>query len=126
MRMNESFIFLLMIFFHIIDDFVLQGWLASAKQKEWWKENAPQNLYKYDWLCALIIHSLSWAFMIMLPIAIVQGFYINDHFIYMFLWNTLMHAWMDHKKANAKVANLWIDQMYHIMQIAVTFYVMLY
>lgn len=39
--MNNWFIFLLMIFLHIIDDYKLQGWLASAKQKKYWKENAP-------------------------------------------------------------------------------------
>ena len=29
--MNSTFILLLMIFCHIIDDYCLQGWLASAK-----------------------------------------------------------------------------------------------
>ena len=124
-QMNKPFIFLLMIFLHIIDDFCLQGWMASAKQKDWWKENAPQELYKYDWLCALIMHSLSWAFMIMLPIALAQGFCIDGAFVRLFILNSMWHAWMDHKKANAKVANLWIDQVFHISQIATTFYVML-
>lgn len=126
MRMNEPFIFLLMIFFHIIDDYVLQGWLASAKQKEWWKKNAPEDLYKYDYICALLMHSLSWSFMIMLPIAIAQGFYIDGHFIYNFCWNAIVHGWIDHNKANRKIINLWIDQIMHIVQIAVTFYAMLY
>lgn len=41
--MNSIFLLLLMIFCHIVDDYYLQGWLASAKQKKWWEENAPQN-----------------------------------------------------------------------------------
>ena len=53
-----------MIFCHIVDDYYLQGWLASAKQKEWWKANAPDSLYSLDYIWALIMHSFSWAFMI--------------------------------------------------------------
>ncbi len=48
--MSKLFILLCMIFFHILDDFHLQGWLANAKQKQWWKDNAPDNMYKYDYL----------------------------------------------------------------------------
>ena len=35
--MSKAFIILWMIFFHIVDDYYLQCWLASAKQKQWWK-----------------------------------------------------------------------------------------
>ena len=45
---NKIFILLLMIFLHIVDDYYLQGWLASAKQKSYWEQNAPDKLYKYD------------------------------------------------------------------------------
>ena len=38
-----------MIFCHIVDDYYLQGWLASAKQKSWWETNAPDELYKNDY-----------------------------------------------------------------------------
>lgn len=58
-------IVLAMIFLHIVDDYYLQGWLASAKQKDWWKQNAPDELYKHDYIMALFMHSFSWAFMIM-------------------------------------------------------------
>ena len=65
--MNYKFIILLsMIFCHIVDDYYLQGWLASAKQKEWWKKNAPEKMYSRDYIMALFMHSFSWAFMIML------------------------------------------------------------
>lgn len=125
MRMNEPFIFLLMIFCHIIDDYVLQGWLASAKQKEWWKKNAPDVLYEHDWSCALLMHSLSWSFAIMLPIAIVQGFYVEADFLYMFIINTAVHAFIDDLKANRHKINLWQDQILHIGQIIITLYVLI-
>ena len=44
--MDEMFALLLMIFCHIVDDYYLQGWLALAKQKKYWQENAPDKLYK--------------------------------------------------------------------------------
>ena len=125
MRMNESFLFLMMLFCHIIDDYVLQGWLASAKQKEWWKKNAPDELYKYDWSCALLMHSLSWSFAIMLPIAIVQGFYIDSNFLYMFIINTTIHAFIDDLKANRHEINLWLDQMLHVAQIVITLWILI-
>ena len=49
--MDKTFILLLMIFLHIIDDFNLQGIMASMKQKEWWKSHPEYTkLYKFDWL----------------------------------------------------------------------------
>lgn len=125
MRMNEPFLFLLMLFCHIIDDYVLQGWLASAKQKEWWKKNAPDALYKHDWSCALLMHSLSWSFAIMLPIAIVQGFYIEPIFLYVFIINTVQHAVIDDLKANRHKINLWVDQLLHIGQIVLTLWILI-
>ena len=43
-------IFLTMIFLHIVDDYYLQGILAQMKQKKFWKEQAPDELYKYDYI----------------------------------------------------------------------------
>ena len=77
--MNNVFIILAMIFCHIVDDYYLQGGLTSMKQKKWWQENAPQKLYKYDYIVALIMHSMSWSFMIMLPIAISMSFDVSQH-----------------------------------------------
>ena len=113
--MSKTFIVLWMIFFHIVDDYYLQGWLASAKQKQWWKENAPQPLYKYDYIWALLMHSFSWVFMIMFPIAVAMSF----NFSWIFL------ALVDDLKANRKKINLWHDQIIHMWQIAVTAIVML-
>ena len=124
--MNKAFIVLWMIFFHIVDDYYLQGWLASAKQKQWWKENAPQPLYKYDYIWALLMHSFSWAFMIMLPIAVTMSFNISCLFLVCFLLNVCVHALVDDLKANRKKINLWHDQIIHMVQISVTAAVMLF
>lgn len=123
--MNALFIFLLMIFLHIVDDYYLQGWLASAKQKEWWRKNAPQKLYEDDYVWALIMHSFSWSFMTMLPIAFVLSFEIGELFYYCLLTNVVIHAVVDDLKANEKKINLWTDQIIHIVQITVTFLIFL-
>ena len=114
----------LMIFLHIVDDYYLQGWLASAKQKKYWQENAPEKLYEYDYLCALLMHSFSWAFMIMLPIAFNANFEIGFGYIVAFIVNLVVHAFVDDLKANKRKINLWVDQTIHIMQICVTFLIL--
>lgn len=123
--MNSVFIILAMMFCHIVDDYYLQGCLTSMKQKKWWQENAPQKLYKYDYIVALIMHSMSWSFMIMLPIAISMNFDISIIFAIVFVGNTIIHAVVDNLKANKFKINLVIDQSIHILQIIIT-YIILY
>lgn len=118
--MNTIFVFMLMIFCHIVDDYYLQGWLASAKQKQYWRENAPQEMYQYDYIWALIMHSFSWTFTIMLPIAYVRSFTVDISFVFIFLTNMIIHAVVDDLKANEKKINLWVDQLIHISQIIAT------
>lgn len=118
--MSYIFIVLLMIFFHIVDDYYLQGWLASAKQKKYWQENAPDKMYKYDYIWALIMHSFSWSFMVMLPIAFVKGFNVDVIFLIFFVINVATHAAADDLKANKKAINLWTDQLIHMWQIFYT------
>ena len=118
--MNTIFTIMLMMFCHIVDDYYLQGWLASAKQRSYWEENAPQDLYKYDYIWALLMHSFSWSFMIMLPIAYAMSFGIDKQFFVMFTTNMAVHAFTDNAKANKKIINLWTDQIIHIVQIIVT------
>ena len=118
--MNNAFVFLWMIFFHVVADYNLQGWLASAKQKSYWEQNAPEVEYERDYIMALIMHSISWTFMIMLPIAYMQGFAINFGFYILFAVNVAIHALVDHAKANWKIINLWQDQLLHILQICLT------
>lgn len=123
--MSELFIFWTMIFMHIIDDYRLQGILADFKQKQWWRENAPDKLYKYDYIWALLIHSFSWSFMIMLPIAYVINFNITGLFTMVFIANITIHAFVDDLKANRKKINLIQDQTIHLMQIILTFIILL-
>lgn len=123
--MNVCFIVLLMIFCHIVDDYYLQGWLCSAKQKRYWEENAPDKMYKFDYIWALIMHSFSWSFMIMLPIAYSYAFNVGVLFVIVFLVNLFIHAQVDNMKANKKQINLWVDQIIHLCQIIITATVLL-
>lgn len=124
--MSRLFVILWMIFFHIVDDYYLQGWLASAKQKSYWEQNAPDEMYKYDYIWALIMHSCSWAFMIMLPIAYIQQFNVGMAFVVIFIFNAVVHAIIDNVKANIKAINLWEDQAIHMLQIFGTYFALLY
>lgn len=113
-----------MIFCHIVDDYYLQGWLASAKQKSWWETNAPDELYKNDYKMALIEHAFSWSFMIHIPI-IVSSFFIEIpylSFVYSItlLINMCIHAFVDNLKANKKKINLVTDQIIHLFQVVIT------
>ena len=120
MTINNVFIILCMIFCHVIADYNLQGWLASAKQKSYWEKNAPDQMYKHDYICALIMHSFSWTFMIMLPLMYAVGFKVDSFLLFLFVSNVLLHAITDDFKANAKVINLWQDQLIHMYQIVIT------
>ena len=119
------FVLLSMIFCHIVDDYYLQGWLASAKQKSWWKKNAPDKLYKNDYIMALIMHSMSWSFMIMLPLAVYNSFNVDWSFTVIFIINALVHGIVDNLKANVKKINLIQDQTIHIIQIILTFLILM-
>ena len=114
-------VFFLMLLCHIIDDFVLQGTcLVNLKQKKWWEQNAPQELYKYDYLIGLAIHCLSWSIMIHLPIILL---FITNGWILTFsiLINAVIHFIVDDLKANKFKINLITDQTIHIIQVILTF-----
>lgn len=120
------FLLLIMLFAHIVDDYYLQGWLAEAKQKFWWEENAPNDLYKNDYKMALAEHAFSWSFMVHLPIMImlIRNGQTDTKYIMVyiacFVANWILHAVVDHHKANLLRINLVEDQMIHIFQIAIT------
>ena len=124
--MNASFTLMLMVFLHIVDDYYLQGWLASAKQKRYWEENAPDKLYKNDYKCALWMHSLSWSFMVMLPIALSMRFNVSLLFVIVYFINVEIHSTVDNLKANERKINLWQDQIIHLCQIFITAYIFLH
>lgn len=116
--MNYKILILIsMIFCHIVDDYYLQGWLASAKQKSWWEKNAPDEMYKHDYMAALFMHSFSWTFSIMLVptiYIIINGGVWNPM---LFVGNLLTHMLVDDLKANRKKINLIQDQTLHMVQI---------
>ena len=120
--MSTGVTILCMIFAHILDDFTLQkaGMLGVMKQKNWWKTNAPESAYRFDYICALVIHSVSWSFMILLPILIKE--HGNPSFVYYFAFgiNAIIHGIVDDLKANRKKLNLIEDQWIHLLQIVVT------
>lgn len=120
--MSIWFILAAMIFLHVIDDYVLQApCLCNLKQKSFWEKNAPEKLYKYDYIVALIMHALSWSFMTMFPCAFALNFNVGFCFAGMLVFNTILHAFIDDLKANRKMINLWTDQICHMVQIAGTF-----
>lgn len=121
MELSLIAVFVCMVFCHIIDDYYLQGWLASAKQKTWWEKNAPDPLYKHDYICALICHATSWSTSIMLPILIYEKGNLGWIFIAFWLGNILIHSLVDMTKANWKKINLIEDQLCHLAQIIITF-----
>lgn len=118
--MGKLYVLILMLFLHVVDDYYLQGILASMKQQAWWKENAPDKKYKNDYIVALLMHSFSWAFMIMLPIAAYLDFNTGIAFYIVLFINCLTHATVDHMKANKYVINLVQDQTIHVIQIIAT------
>lgn len=123
--MSKYYIVLCMLFLHIVDDYYLQGILASMKQKKWWEEHAPSPLYKYDYVIALAMHSISWSFMVMLPIAFALRFNVGLNFVLVFAINALLHGTIDNLKANKLKISLAIDQILHWFQIAFTIAVLM-
>lgn len=113
----------LMFLCHIIDDYYLQGCLANMKQKDFWvKNNITRvtkdgvNIYKYDYLMALLCHCISWSIMIMIPCMLA-----NEFIWWLVPVNCLIHFTVDHLKANVKCINLITDQTIHFAQIVLTY-----
>ena len=123
--MNYIFILFAMFFFHIFDDYYLQGILAQMKQKSWWINQKEYNsFYKYDYLIALIMHSFSWSFMVHLPIIIyyyMNNINISVVYLILIIIQMIIHIIVDNAKANTKSINLVIDQSIHIAQIIISY-----
>lgn len=119
--MNVWFVLLVMIWLHIFDDYFLQGQLCQLKQKQWWIDKGYIDIYKYDYIVALICHSFSWSFSIMFPVALWLQFNINYVFVIIFIVNIIIHAVVDDLKCNKLLINLIIDQVIHFIQIVCTF-----
>lgn len=115
--MRNDVVLFLMIFLHIIDDFCLQGIMASMKQQSWWQKDpiGSKPMYQNDFAAALFAHSFSWAFMIMIPVLVWGEWHWP-----ILIANMLTHAVIDHAKANKFQINLIQDQTYHLIQIIAT------
>lgn len=118
------FVFLLMIWLHILDDFHLQGILANMKQKSWWLNHPEyEPMYQNDYKICLIIHAFSWSFLVHLPGLLIVN--IQDP-KYCFIGisviiHCIIHAIVDDCKANKRIINLVTDQAVHFVQIVVIF-----
>lgn len=120
-------IFIAMLMLHFFEDFVLQhlSHLCDYKQKSWWKENAPDKMYKNDYKYCLIAHSFCWSTIVMLPV-IIGYFYTNHNLLYrlfmilIFITNVAGHFVIDDAKANKRNINLIQDQLCHISMIFAT------
>lgn len=126
--MYPSLLLMTMIFFHIIADFNIQGILAQMKQKSFYDQYRYRvNLYRYDHIVALLMHSFSWTFMIHIPgimYLILMGkwsMFENEWTVYLifFIVHMIIHALTDHAKANWYLINLVMDQTIHILQIII-------
>lgn len=116
-----------MFFCHIIDDYKMQGILASMKQRDWWKENAPDEMYRKDYLMALIEHAFSWTCSIHIPVLIyslaVDSYKSPFIYVMMFAIDWFLHTIIDNTKANQHRINLIRDQILHFIQILATWFV---
>ena len=113
-----------MLLLHIIDDFHMQGILKDLKQKSWWRKQTHDPKYAWDWLVALTWHAFQWSCLILLPIVIYRiAVDAPDDAVMLaaLVLNALVHAAVDHMKANMLRINLVQDQAAHVLQMAVTF-----
>ena len=118
--MSKGFVVAWMLFMHVLDDYTLQGCLGNLKQRQFWKDHAPDRMYRFDYIVALVMHAVSWSFCIMLPLAVYAGFSCHAAFLGMFFGNVCVHAAVDDLKANRHKINLITDQAIHIAQIFLT------
>lgn len=62
--------------------------------------------------------------MTMLPISFCLGSKIGTAFYFVFACNIIVHAFVDNMKANKFKINLIQDQIIHIIQILITFFIL--
>ena len=117
-----SWMFLLMAFCHVIEDFHVQGILADLKQRMWWKDNVKQDgfghRYDKDYIAALLVHGFEWSFFIHLPLMWYTN--LSPLVLVSLPINMVVHAVIDDLKCNRLKLNLWQDQLLHLVQIAIT------
>lgn len=85
-------------------------------------------MYRRDYIMALFMHSFSWSFMIMLPCIIyglICGLEFNIWVVGVYLVNMATHAYIDDCKANKRTINLIQDQIFHLVQIMFTWFLLM-
>ena len=100
---------------------VLDYWHTFGKTLKILESEYEFTLYENDYIIALLAHSFSWTFMMMLPVAIYLNFSLDLIFILVFVGNVIAHALIDNWKCNKYEINLIQDQILHILQIIFTF-----
>ncbi len=117
-----------MLCLHVIADFHLQGCLAEMKQKDKWKKYIEQNeFYDGDWKAAMLMHSIEWSTLIMTPMIVWRCLTSGNAGLAfgVFIVNVGLHYLIDHMKCNWKIINLRQDQIYHLLQVGLTFCIMI-
>lgn len=124
--MKTILLFYVMVFFHIVDDYYLQGLLSKLKQKSWWQENYPYRIYKDDYKMALFMHGFSWAVMVHIPVVVMilmLGMNFTNaiclYFAISIIVHCGVHCYVDDLKANKYKINLIQDQMCHLIQLLI-------
>lgn len=120
--MDYFYIFIVMLFLHLFADFTLQGWFAQGKQKDWWIKqckdaNVDFHPYRYDYLCALVGHSVYWAILTFAPVIFLVSWPSVVCAVGFLALQAIVHAVIDDLKANRFKINLWHDQAAHFAQI---------
>lgn len=124
---------------HLIADYFLQGILADLKQKQWWDGQIKKlyeeyegynksfewqhhflKMYKYDYMAGLFCHALMWSIVTFFPLMWFCDAYL---FFWIVFINWMIHAIIDHGKANIHCFNLVQDQLYHLTQVEVTVFI---
>lgn len=123
--MNALHLFVLVMLLHFFADFNLQigATLHQMKQRSWWVDQCSKlklgfTPYRNDWIVALLIHSMVWSMLSYLPLVLntQNGWLISG----IVVGNTIVHAVIDHLKANRRCINLVVDQILHLVQISIT------
>lgn len=118
--MTEWYLLLpLMILCHIIEDFHIQGKMADMKQSSFWRPYGEK--YANDWKPVIILHGMEWAMLTSMPCVVMSWFDVPMWFVLVIVTMGLLHAYIDHLKANVGKINLITDQTLHMTQIMIIY-----
>lgn len=125
-------LFLILLFLHLFADFTLQGLFGPLKQKDWWLKEFQKGstwttyeglvrFYGKDYRVANAGHALFWTLITFAPLWLwcESAWWI----VGIVGLNAIFHYVVDDLKANAHRINLIHDQLLHLVQIAVTFFI---